>query len=67
MYLETLRGIAGIGIFPALSLLLFVVIFAVVLYRVARMDRAQVLRYADLPFDGSGPLGSEERGNAHER
>ena len=66
MYLETLRGIAGIGIFPALSLLLFVVIFAVVLYRVARMDRAQVLRYADLPLDGS-PLACEQRGNAHEQ
>ena len=66
MYLETLRGMAGIGIFPALSLLLFVVIFAVVLYRVARMDRAQVLRYADLPLDGSVP-GSEQRGNTHER
>jgi hypothetical protein len=66
MYLETLRGIAGIGIFPALSLVLFVVIFAVVLYRVARMDRAQVLRYADLPLDGS-PLAGEQRGNAHEQ
>ena len=66
MYLETLRGISGIGIFPALSLVLFVVIFAVVIYRVARMDRAQVLRYADLPLDGSAQAG-EERGNAHER
>jgi hypothetical protein len=66
MYLETLRGMAGIGIFPALSLLLFVVIFAVVLYRVARMDRAQVLRYADLPLDGSA-LASEQRRNAHEQ
>jgi hypothetical protein len=66
MYLETLRGMAGIGIFPALSLLLFVVIFVVVLYRVARMDRAEVLRYADLPLDGSAP-GSEQRGNTYER
>lgn len=67
MYMETLRGMAGIGIFPALSLLLFVVIFAVVLYRVARMKPSQVLRYADLPLDGSDLLAGEERGNAHEQ
>ena len=66
MYLETLRGIVGIGIFPALSLVLFVVIFAVVLYRVARMERAEVLRHADLPFDGSLQDG-QQRGNIHER
>jgi hypothetical protein len=66
MYLETLRGMAGIGIFPALSLVLFVLIFAVVLYRVARMDRAQVLRYADLPLDGSA-LANEQRGNVDEQ
>ena len=67
MYMETLRGMAGIGIFPALSLLLFVVIFAVVLYRVARMKPSQVLFYADLPLDGGGPLAGEERENAHEQ
>lgn len=51
MYMETLRGIAGIGIFPALSLVLFVTVFAIVLVRVACMDRATVRRFACLPLD----------------
>ena len=51
MYMETLRGIAGIGIFPALSLVLFVVVFGAVIVRVTRMDRASVRALADLPLE----------------
>jgi cytochrome c oxidase cbb3-type subunit 3 len=51
MYGETLRGIAGIGTFPALSLVLFVIVFAIVLVRVARMDRASVRRFESLPLE----------------
>ena len=50
-----------------MSLLLFVVIFAVVLYRVARMDRRRLLSYAALPLDGGGRRPVRQRENAHER
>jgi hypothetical protein len=52
MYKETLRNIAGIGLFPAVSLLLFVAVFALVLWQVARMTRADAQRLAALPLDG---------------
>jgi hypothetical protein len=51
MYKEILRGIAGIGICPVVSLLLFVAVFAVVVFRVIRMDRGQARRLAGLPLD----------------
>lgn len=51
MYAETLRGIAGIGIYPVLSLLLFVAVFAVVIVRVVRMPRADERRLAAIPLD----------------
>jgi hypothetical protein len=51
MYKETLRGIAGIGLFPVVSLLLFVMVFALVVLRVFRMDRLEVQRLAALPLD----------------
>jgi hypothetical protein len=51
MYADTLRGIAGIGIYPALSLLLFLAVFATVVYRVLRMGRADERRLAALPLD----------------
>ena len=40
MYKEMLRAIDGIGLFPVVSLLLFVTVFTVALVRVLRMDRA---------------------------
>lgn len=60
MYMETLRGIAGIGVFPALSLLLFVAVFGGVIVRVTRMDRASVRAFADLPLDSRTATVEEE-------
>jgi hypothetical protein len=51
MYKEILRGIAGIEVFPLISLVLFVLIFGVVLIRVMRTDRAELDRHAALPLD----------------
>ena len=62
MYIETLRGIAGIGIFPALSLVVFIAVFLIVLVRVARMDRASIRRFSSLPLDeqAEGSSSSQE-------
>jgi hypothetical protein len=51
VYKEILRGIAGIEVFPVISLVLFVVLFAVILGAVARMDRRRADRLASLPLD----------------
>ena len=63
MYMETLRGIAGIGVCPALSLVLFVAVFGAVIVRVTWMDRAAVSRFADLPLDAdpARPAGEADR------
>ena len=55
MYKETLRGIAGIGLFPAVSLLLFVMVFALVIVRVCSMDRTETERLAGLPLEPADP------------
>lgn len=60
MYMETLRGIAGIGVFPALSLLLFVAVFGGVIVRVTRMDRAAARAFADLPLDSCATPAAEK-------
>ena len=51
MYKEILQGIAGIEIFPVISLVLFVLVFAAVLVRVLRADAAELDRHAALPLD----------------
>jgi hypothetical protein len=56
MYKDVLRAIAGIEIYPMLSLLLFITVFAVVLVKVSRLDRAAVRRCAALPLDEPAPI-----------
>jgi hypothetical protein len=51
MHIDTLRAIAGIEIFPVVSLLLFVAVFTVVLVRTLRLDRSRVAAAAHLPLD----------------
>jgi hypothetical protein len=51
MYKEVLRAITGIGVFPAISLVLFVITFLAAVVRAVRMDRASVERLAGLPLD----------------
>jgi len=56
MYKETLRGIAGVGAFPVVSLVLFVVVFVIAVFRVIRMEPAVAAHLASLPLDGREPL-----------
>ena len=51
MYQDILQRIEGIGIFPVISLVLFVSLFSVVLVVVVRMDRSRAERLASLPID----------------
>ena len=53
MYMDILRRIAGIEVFPIVSLVLFVTVFTVALVRTFRMDAAGVARAARLPLDGA--------------
>ncbi len=55
MYTEILRGIAGVGIFPVISLVLFVAVFSVVLLWAVRADRTKLDRHAALPLAEAPP------------
>jgi hypothetical protein len=53
MYKEILRGIGGIDVYPVVSLVIFVVFFAIVIARALRMDARRVGQIAALPLNGS--------------
>ena len=59
MYMDVLRAIVGIEIFPVVSLVLFVTIFGSVLVWAARADPRQLEEYAALPLEG--PTGTPGR------
>jgi len=51
MYKEVLRTIAGIEVFPLLSLFVFLTVFVVMLLWVSRLDTARLTRYARMPLE----------------
>jgi hypothetical protein len=57
MYSDILRRIAGIEVFPLISLVLFVAVFTVVLVWTVRLDAAGVARLSHLPLDESDSAG----------
>lgn len=56
---QNLETIAGVEIFPLISLLIFVAFFTIVLIRVIRMKKANVAEISDYPLHD----GSEENDN----
>ena len=61
MYKEILRSIAGIEVFPVISLVLFVTVFTIALVRALRMDRGQVEHASRLPLERGATAESEVR------
>lgn len=57
MYKDILLSIAGIEVFPVVSLLLFVIVFTSVVISVARMDGGRAHGLAIIPLD-DGERGS---------
>ncbi len=55
MYKETLQAIAGIEIFPVLSLLLFVAMFGTVLFWTSRLDTARLKEFSHMPLNEDAP------------
>lgn len=48
---HNLTGIVGVEIFPMISLLIFVLFFAIVITRVVRMSKAEVSELSDIPLN----------------
>jgi hypothetical protein len=61
MYKEILLSIAGIEVFPVVSLLLFVIVFTAVIISVARMDRHRAHGLAAIPLDEADRTANRER------
>ena len=55
MYKEILRAIGGIEVYPILSLLIFVAVFAGVIVQVIRLDRTRLRHEETLPLDAAHP------------
>ena len=57
---HNLTGIDGVAIYPILSLLIFVLFFAIVLTRVIRMSKNEIAELSDIPLNDASSSFSEE-------
>ena len=48
---HNLTGINGVSIYPIISLLIFVIFFAIVLTRVINMSKSEITELGKIPFD----------------
>jgi hypothetical protein len=62
MYMEVLRSIDGISIFPVVSLLVFVTVFTIMLLWAMRLTSSALRQYADMPLDAEPPAHREGDG-----
>jgi hypothetical protein len=51
MISDLLRSIPGLEIFPVIALCLFVIVFAMIIWWVARLDKLTVHHMSRLPLD----------------
>jgi hypothetical protein len=67
MYIEILRSITGIQVFPVISLMLFIGVFATVLICTIRADSRVLDRHAVLPLDDPGAPSNDALATAEGR
>jgi fructose-specific phosphotransferase system IIC component len=53
---HNLTGIDGVAIYPIISLLIFVLFFALVLTRVLRMSKGEIAELSDIPLNDSSSI-----------
>jgi len=63
-FINYLESITGIGIFPLLSLVIFVAFFSIVLLYVIKMDKSYVEKVSHIPLeaDDASPTSSVHQG-----
>lgn len=48
---HNMAEIAGIEIYPIISLIIFVLFFSIVIWRTVRMNKTEVANYSNIPLD----------------
>jgi cytochrome c oxidase cbb3-type subunit 4 len=53
---HNLTGIDGIEIYPLISLLIFAAFFAIVIFRVIKMKKNEIVELSDIPLEDGSTL-----------
>ncbi len=67
MYKELLQSIEGITIYPIISLIVFVLFFAIILYWMFKVDKKYIIKMENLPFEKVEENNFNNTGDLHEK
>ena len=67
MYKEVLQSIEGVGIYPVISMIVFVIFFTAVLIRYFKADKKYLNKMSNLPLDDDENLISNNTGGNHDQ
>jgi len=66
MYKEVLRSIEGIGIYPVISLVIFILFFAVLIYWFFKVDKEYLRKMENIPLQNDDVLNPNKTGKKYE-
>lgn len=55
MYKNVLQSIDNVGIFPIISILIFMSVFVFMIVRILRMKKNEIKKYSSMPLDDDAP------------
>ncbi len=66
MFKEVLQSIEGIGIYPVISMIVFVLFFVIVIIWYFKADKKYLNKMRNLPLDNDEKLNSNNTGENHD-
>ena len=67
MYKEILQSIEGVSVYPIISLIVFVLFFAVILVWMLKVDKKYIKKMESLPFENEEENNSNNTGDLYEK
>lgn len=67
MYKELLQSIEGVAVYPIISLIVFVLFFAIVLIWMFKVDKNYIKKMENLPLDKKEEINFNNTGDVYEK
>ena len=67
MYKELLQSIEGISLYPIISLIVFVLFFAIILIWMFKVDKNYIKKMENLPLDNDEEINFNNTGDSYEK
>lgn len=67
MYKEILQSIEGVSVYPIISLIVFVLFFAAIIFWMIKVDKNYIKKMENLPFENTEEKNFNKTGDLYEK